>query len=162
MRQPSKTVYRPADWAAWADEDGAPRQLPARSNLVLPAPAPQRVEVLPPETNWNVNLSPTNRPPVELVTTYTDRAKGFQVATVPLAIGIGFLAVLLALVGLGRPFGLGLLLWFGVGFMVTWLIGFVFHQVVSPDGALFMSVFGAYRLLREEQRFRHRRMEREE
>lgn len=151
----------PVDWEAMAQEEAQPRQLPVRQTFVAPPAPVTRVEVLPPEaTNWNVNLSPTNRPPVELLTTYTDRAKGFQLVTVPLAVGVGLLAVVLALVGLDRPFGLGLLLWFGLGFMLTWLVGFALHTIVGPDGALFWSVFGSYRLLREEQKERHRRMRR--
>lgn len=163
MTKSSKQTYRAADWAAWAEEDSA-RQLPAvRNNLVLPAREAPRVDILPPEaTNWDVNLSPTSQPAVQLKTTYVDRAKGFQLATVPLALGVGFLAVLIAVLGLGTPIGAHLLLWFGLAFMLVWLAGYAMHQVIGPDGALFTSVFGAYRLLRAEQKERHRRMRRME
>jgi hypothetical protein len=43
------------------------------------------------------------------------------------------------------------------GFCVTWLLAYVAHVAVSPDGALFAHVVLTWQYLRAEQRERHAR-----
>lgn len=158
-----ETQIQPFSWEKLADEEAIPRpRLQPRNNIVLPAPPARRMELLPPEaTSWDINLG-QSQPAIQLKTTYRDRAAGFLLESLPLSVAAGIFAVVLALVGLGRPFGPGLLLWFGLAFLTVWTIAFIAHKIIAPDGALFLSVFGSYRLLRAEQKERHRRMRRME
>lgn len=86
---------------------------------------------------------------------YTDRAKGFQLVTVPLAVGVGLGSLLVGIVGWGVPvLSVAALGWLWSGFLLTWLAAWAIHTVASPDGiALIHAVLG-YRLIRHEQRER--------
>jgi hypothetical protein len=121
----------------------------------LKDPAP-RIEILPP-----VELPPmlpTAQTSVELKTTYTDRAKGFQVATVPIAIAFGVGTLIVAIVGYSVPmFSLGALAVFWIAFLGWWLIGWTIHHVASPDGIALVQALLMYKYVRNEQRERHRR-----
>jgi hypothetical protein len=115
-----------------------------------------RIEILPP-----VELPPmlpTAQTSVELRTTYTDRAKGFQVATVPIAIAFGVGTLIVAIVGYSVPmFSLGALAVFWIAFLGWWLIGWTIHHVASPDGIALVQALLMYKYVRNEQRERHRR-----
>ena len=96
---------------------------------------------------------------VELRTTYTDRARGFQLATVPVALAFGVGALIVALVGWSIPmFSLAALGVFWVAFLAWWLIGWAIHHIASPDGVALLSAILGYRYLRHEQRERLGRM----
>ncbi len=69
---------------------------------------------------------------------YVDRATGFTVATMPLAGVVGFCVALVAVVGFAVPIAsLVTLLAALAGFCVTWLLAYVAHVAVSPDGAIY-------------------------
>ena len=89
---------------------------------------------------------------------YEDRARGFGIATLPLAASVGIVVALVAVVGWRVPVAslITLLLALG-GFAGTWLIAYLAHVFVSPDGATFLHVILAWRYLRREQRERHNR-----
>lgn len=89
---------------------------------------------------------------------YSDRAHGFSIATLPLAATVGFVVALVAIVGFSVPIAsLVTLLLALAGFALTWLISYFLYVFVSPDGALFLHTILAWRFLYEEARERRKR-----
>lgn len=89
---------------------------------------------------------------------YADRARGFGIATAPLAGVVGFVVALVAVVGWQVPVAsLATLLLALAGFAVTWLVAYIAHVFVSPDGALFLHTLLAWGYLRREQTERFKR-----
>lgn len=128
----------------------------AKRNSFVPAlrePPPRIVEVevqrelpAPPQT---VLLPRAN---------YTDRAAGFTLATGPLALATGFVALLIGIAAFGVPLlSIAALLLALGGFTLAWLIAYIVHTLVSPDGALFAHVVLMWGYLRREQKERFRR-----
>lgn len=125
------------------------------ANFVAPAPR-QRVEILPPEDV--APMLPTAHTSVELRTTYTDRAQGFQLATLPISIAFGVGALIVATVGYSVPIiSIGALAVFWLAFLAWWLIGWAIHNIASPDGIALVQALLMYRYVRHEQSDRHRR-----
>lgn len=89
---------------------------------------------------------------------YTDRARGFSLATAPLAGVAGLVAGLIGIIGWKIPIAslVTLLLALG-GFTVVWLAAYLAHVMVSPDGALTIHVVMTWRLLFMEARERRKR-----
>lgn len=103
-------------------------------------------------------MLPTATTGVELRTTYTDRSKGFQVATVPVAVAFGLGALVVAIVGYSVPaVSIAALAVFWLGFLAWWVMGWAIHHIVSPDGLALLQALLGYRYLRHEQRERLRR-----
>lgn len=128
-----------------------------RNNYVAALPEPRpRVEIMPP-----VELPPmlpTAQTSVELHTTYTDRARGFQVATLPIAIAFGVGALVVAVVGYSVPvISIGALAVFWLAFLGWWLLGWTVHHIASPDGIALVQALLMYRYIRFEQKDRLRR-----
>lgn len=124
------------------------------TRFVTPSPRP-RVEI--------VESQPSQLPaPPQTVllptANYTDRAKGFTLSTGPLAGATGFVVLLIGITAFGVPVlsVAALLLALG-GFTVAWLVAYIVHTVVSPDGTMFAHTVLAWRFLRAEQQERHRR-----
>lgn len=92
---------------------------------------------------------------------HRDRAEGFVVATMPLAVVSGLVAALVGITAFGVPLlsVVALLLTLG-GFALVWLVAFIAHMLISPDGALFTHVWLTWRYLRAEQKERHERYRR--
>lgn len=89
---------------------------------------------------------------------YTDRAKGFSLATWQLSTITGVAVWTVAGQITGAPLlSLGLLAWFVGGYFAVWLVSYALHIFVSPEGTDLFRAAGEYRLLREEQKERHRR-----
>jgi hypothetical protein len=125
------------------------------SNFVAPAPK-TRVEIIPIEDA--LPMLPTAQTSVELHTTYTDRAKGFQLATLPISIAFGIGALVVAVVGYSVPvISIGALAVFWLAFLTWWLIGWAIHHVASPDGIALVQALLMYRYVRREQAERHQR-----
>ena len=126
-------------------------------NTFVPAlrdPAPQVVEV---ETNWRELPSAPISAPMPY-SGHVDRAKGFSIATGPLAAVVGFIVLLIGISAFGVPLlSVGALLLALAGFAVTWLIAYALHVFVSTDGALVIHVVMGWNYLKKEQRERHRR-----
>lgn len=124
--------------------------------FVDPGPKETRITVLPPAEL--TPMLPTATTAVELRTTYADRARGFQVATVPIAVAFGVGALIVAVVGWAVPVvSVAALAVFWLAFLAWWLGGWLIHTLVSPDGiALLQAVLG-YKYLRHEQKARLRR-----
>ena len=89
---------------------------------------------------------------------YTDRARGFGIATAPLAGATGFVVLLIGISAFGVPLlsVAALLLALG-GFTVAWLAAYIVHTVISPDGATFAHVVMMWGYLKREQAERIRR-----
>jgi hypothetical protein len=89
---------------------------------------------------------------------YEDRARGFSIATAPLAAVVGIVAALVGVIGWSVPIAslVTLLLALG-GFALVWLLAYLAHVLISPDGTMFAHTLLAWKYLREEQKERHRR-----
>jgi len=129
---------------------------------LVPAAKITRIEQ-PDEIRGYDELYPTvAKSEVQIRTTYKDRAEGFQIAIKPLSTIMGFLSVIVAVMGIGVPFfDLAIIAWFGTAFCITWAFGWAFNQFVSPDGATLLSALLGYRLIRHEQQQRHKREDNE-
>jgi hypothetical protein len=126
-------------------------------NTFVPAlrdPAPQIVEV---ESPWReLPSAPISAPMPN--SGHVDRAKGFSIATAPLAGVAGIVAAIVGVIGWQVPIAslVTLLLALG-GFALTWLIAYGLHTFVSADGALFLHVILAWRYLFLEGKERRKR-----
>jgi hypothetical protein len=127
-----------------------------RNTFVAPyreAPA-QIVEV---ETNWReLPTAPISAPMP--YSGHVDRAKGFGIATGPLAGVAGIVAAIVGVIGWQVPIAslVTLLLALG-GFALTWLVAYGLHTFVSADGSLFIHTIFAWGYLRREQSNRFKR-----
>ena len=127
------------------------------STFVAPDPKPRRLEIVEVERDLPAPPTPVLMPHAG----YEDRARGFTLATMPLAVVVGLVVALVAIVGWQVPVAslVTLLLALG-GFALVWLAAYIAHQLISPDGALFMSAFWTWRYLKREQTERHKRLQR--
>ena len=125
------------------------------SNFVSPAPRPSRpVEII--EVPQDLPSAPT--PVLMPQAGYEDRARGFGLATAPLAGVTGLVAALVGILGWQVPIAsLATLLLALGGFALTWLLAYLAHVLISPDGSLFVHVLATWAYLRREQAERHRR-----
>ena len=137
-------------WQRIEDQDGRAQYLPVKTPQRRP---PALVgDVLPP-------MHQDAKPPVQTVQTLTtsheDRAKGFTLATVPLAAVVGLVALLAAAGLFGVPWlsWSALLILFGV-FAAVWGAAYFWHTLASPDGATVLSILLSNRYVRHEQRAR--------
>ena len=128
-----------------------------RMDQPQPRRQPLQVDILPPA--HQVDAPMPARTVATLTGDYKNRAEGFRIAMLPVAIVAGILAVVAAVGLFSVPFlSWTALMWFFTLFCVTWLGGFVMHQWVSPDGTALTMVWLHYRLLRAEQAARLNRM----
>jgi hypothetical protein len=125
-------------------------------NTFVPAlrdPSPLTVEV---EVMRELPTAPISAPMPH--SGHVDRAKGFSLATAPLAGVTGFIVLLIGISAFGVPLlSVGALLLALAGFAVTWLIAYGLHVFVSADGALFLHVIYAWGYLKREQTERFNR-----
>jgi hypothetical protein len=125
-------------------------------NTFVPAlrdPAPQVVEV---EVMRELPTAPISAPMP--YSGHVDRAKGFSLATAPLAGVTGFIVLLIGISAFGVPLlSVGALLLALGGFALTWLIAYGLHTFVSADGALFIHTIYAWGYLKREQSERFKR-----
>ncbi len=130
-------------------------ELKRTNNFVAPLPKP-RVEIV--KVGEPMPMLPTAQTSVQLTTTYTDRAQGFQLATLPISIAFGVGALIVAIVGWNVPFiSIGALTIFWLAFLGWWLLGWAIHHIASPDGIALVQALLMYRYVRNEQRERHKR-----
>ena len=129
--------------------DGNPRQL----RVVRP-------EIVEPEQWEPVQLpARAGKPAItaHVEGSYTDRAKAFSISTWQLSTVTGVGAWIVAGLGGTAMLSLAGLAWLLGGYFAVWLISFALHTFVSPEGTELFRAVGEYRLLREEQKERHRR-----
>lgn len=124
-----------------------------RITFVPPDPKPPRVEVLSPA---DLPAAPISDPMP--YSSHRDRAHGFAIVTTPLAASTGLVVVLIAILAYGVPvLSVAALLIALGGFTLAWLIAYLAHTFISPDGALFIHVIFAWRLLFMEAKERRKR-----
>ena len=130
--------------------DGNPRQL----RVVRP-------EIVEPEQWEPVQLpARATRPAItaHVEGSYTDRARGFSLSTWQLSTVTALtVATVAAVVGGASLSFLAIVAWALGGYFAVWLISYAMHVFVSPEGTELFRAAGEYRLLREEQKERHRR-----
>ncbi len=153
------------------EHDDAPERAPTysvgnqRDNFVPALREPvrvQRMEVLGPEQH-ELQAPGYQRTVNTLNTSHWDRAKGFSLSTVPLAIAVGVGALLISIFFFGLDLlSLAAVVTLFLGFLATWLIAWLGFQLASPDGVNLFVAWSHFRLLRHEQSARLRRMERDE
>ncbi len=103
-------------------------------------------------------LPPASIAHVELRTTYTDRSKGFQVATLPVSVAFGIGGALVAALGWKIPWlSVSMLAIFWLAFLAWWLLGWAVHHIVSPDGVALIHALLGWRYLQREQAERLKR-----
>jgi hypothetical protein len=126
-------------------------------NTYVPALRDAPAQVVEVETNWReLPTAPISAPMP--YSGHVDRAKGFSIATGPLAGVVGIVAAIVGVIGWQVPIAsLGALLLALAGFAVTWLIAYGLHTFVSADGALFLHTVFAWNFLRREQSERFKR-----
>jgi hypothetical protein len=133
----------------------------AQHNFVAPAPAarlPVKIEVLPPEQQ----IAPAASVASEVHGSYQDRAKGFQIVTVPIALAFGGGSALVALLGFGVPLlSLPMLGVFWFAFLLWWLAGWLIHHLFSADGVALLHTLKGWQYLEREQRARLKRYDQE-
>ena len=129
--------------------DDNPRQLRvvrhAHAEIVGPEAWELPARVTPSSTSAHVEGS------------YTDRAKGFSISTWQLSAITGLGVWIVSGLGGTAMFSLLGLAWLVGAFSLVWLAAFVLHTFVSAEGTELFRAAGEYRLLREEQKERHRR-----
>lgn len=119
----------------------------------VPAPLTRYEPVLPAEV-----LPPASVAHVELRTTYSDRARGFQLATLPVSVAFGVGALIVAITGWAVPvLSIAALAVFWLAFLAWWLLGWVVHHIISPEGVTLIHALLGWRLLYREQAERHKR-----
>ena len=114
-------------------------------------------EVLPPE-QAPIYMPPQAQPlsRIELRTTYADRSRGYLISMLPLAAVASLVGVIIAVSLFSVPLvsGAALLTFWGI-FAAVYLVSYLAHLLVSPDGAAFLAIFGVYLMASREQRHRH-------
>jgi hypothetical protein len=136
------------------------REYKAGSTFVpaLKEPAqPKTVIIEPPD----LAILPTSAmTTVEIRTSHSDRAKAFQIVSVPLAAAVGAGSLIIGRVGWGIPlFSVAALAWLWGGFLLTWLAAWVIHNVVSSDGIALIHTLLGWQYLSREQKARLKRYE---
>ena len=114
-------------------------------------------EIMPPEPPA-LYMPPAAQPlsRIELRTTYADRSRGYLISMLPLAAVASLVGVIIAVSLFSVPLLSGAaLLTFWAIFASVYLVSYLAHLLVSPDGAAFLAIFGVYRMAAREQRHRH-------
>ncbi len=145
-------------WPTFDKKEGETVEVIQRNgrNTFVPAlrdPAPLTVEV---EVMRELPTAPISAPMP--YSGHVDRAKGFGLATAPLASVAGIVAAIVGVIGWQVPIAslVTLLLALG-GFAATWLIAYGLHTFVSADGSLFLHTIFAWGYLKREQSERFKR-----
>ena len=133
-----------------------------RQTFVKPGPIekPVKYEILPASYELPM-VTPASTVESRITGSHTDRAKGFQIVTVPISIAFGVGVGVVALVGFSVPvFSLTMLAVFWISFLLWWLAGWGLHLLFSPDGIALTHTMRGWAYLEREQRARLKRYER--
>lgn len=124
-----------------------------QSNFV--APDTRRLDVqLPPHHQVVMDMEHPTQSVIHHTTSAMDRAKGFHSAFMPIAVAFGVAAVLLSLAFENEFFSLATLLIFWLTFLITWTVGWVWTNVISPEFAVIYSVNRQWNHIDREQKER--------
>jgi len=129
----------------------------APHNFVAPAPL-AAVQAAPPVDPYTIQAVPSAFVEARTYGSYQDRAKGFQIVSVPIAVCFGVGMGVVALLGFQVPvFSIGMLAVFWLAFLAWWLAAWALHLLFSADGVALFQAWGMFRILRQEQKERHKR-----
>jgi hypothetical protein len=135
------------------DVRGNPRQL-----VVIEDPEPVHAEIVEVAPQLPGRPAATSRLGATVEGDYVNRAKGFSITTMNISIVVGILFIIAAFAIRDTvTFGI-ITLWFFTGFCVVWLISYVLHVFISPEGAEMLEILMYWRFINREQAERHRRM----
>ena len=111
------------------------------------------VEVMPPQNNFDMAVTPTGTSHVEMRTSAKDRAQGFIIASMPRTFAFS-LAVTLAAITLGGvTLGAAFVILFSV-FSVVEIASYIFTLAISAEGVASYEARQKWAVIREEQRER--------
>lgn len=117
----------------WRDEETTAIVPKRTNNFVAPDPKPTVVRRT--ASSIDINMPQQSVMSVDMRTCAVDRAQGFSIETHQLSVVAGVLAVAIAVIGKGHPFfALGTLWTFFVWYSLVWLVAWLFHRVISPEG----------------------------
>ena len=127
-----------------------------------------KVEIIPAtqqiEPERRANVGPAVLPTAAISTQRTfksnemDRAQAFNLTTNRLALVVCFLGGIIAVWRWDAPI-ISLMTVGGMftGYALVWIVAWILHQLIGPDGTTFVQALLGYRIIRKEQEFRHRR-----
>lgn len=149
----------PARRTPVTDPTASPSFLPANpepKRVIRAYPMPAQVEPM------TIDVPAPARSEQKLTTSHVDRAQGFLIASAPLSAIVALGALVIAVAAFQVPvFSTAAAVVFLTAMAAVWLVAWVWHNSASPDGVMLWTVLLHYRLLRHEQRARHRRMDEE-
>ena len=129
-----------------------PKYVPARVETQAITHRPT-VEVMPPQNNFDMAVTPTGTSHVEMRTSAKDRAQGFIIASMPRTFAFS-LAVTLAAITLGGvTLGAAFVILFGV-FSIVEIASYIFTLSISAEGVASYEARQKWAVIREEQRER--------
>lgn len=129
-----------------------PKYVPARVETQAIAHRPT-VEVMPPQNNFDMAVTPNGTSHVEMKTSAKDRAQGFIIASMPRTFAFS-LAVTLAAITLGGvTLGAAFVILFGV-FSIVEIASYIFTLSISAEGVASYEARQKWAVIREEQRER--------
>ena len=134
------------------DSRGNPRHIVVVEEPTEPAP----IIEMPDYSTLPVRQERTR---AEISGTYSDRANGFNRITLNLSliVGLGFLTMATVLSGNSITFAVMTGAFF-FGFLVTWLVAYILHVAISPEGNDLYETWRMWNFLDREQKERHNRM----
>lgn len=125
-----------------------PAGQPAGVGLRLPEVGPAQLPQMPQNAGSQVVLK----------TTYADRATGFLIGSVPMWLAFIVAAALIAYFFRDVPlFSVSMVGWMFTGAILSWVVSWLVHTMISPDGTTIIQSLLAYRVVRREQDYRHER-----
>lgn len=129
-----------------------PKYVPARVETQAITHRPT-VEVMPPQNNFDMAVTPNGTSHVEMKTSAKDRAQGFIIASMPRTFAFS-LAVTLAAITLGGvTLGAAFVILFGV-FSIVEIASYIFTLSISAEGVASYEARQKWAVIREEQRER--------
>lgn len=156
----AKSVYRPPDWEAWAQEDSQPRQLPARPAAWVPPTAGRvevpRVDLAPMTVNAQMGIQPAAMVTTVVTGDHVSRSRAWLNYSLPLSLAFGLVVVVAAILWAN----LRLFSWQALG--LYFLVFCVSYGVLlwdylrrSPEGNAYKNTSELWGFLRREQAHRH-------
>lgn len=127
--------------------------LPVESNSKF-VPAERRTSDLPTHRSqsWAMEITPHASQQVIVETSAVDRAKGYVITLIPLAVTLAILAVIVRIALFDQPFlAMGTLVIFWLSFAACWLAGWIVTLLLSAEGIAFYEARMKWRVIQREQ-----------
>ena len=147
-------------WPTFDRKEGETVKRDTSSNFVPALREPPQPKTIYVEPSDLAILPTSAMTTVEIRTSHTDRAKAFQIVSVPLAGAVGAGSLIVGIVGAGVPiFSVAALAWLWSGFLLTWLAAWLIHNIVSSDGIALLHTLLGWQYLSREQKARLKRLD---